>query len=169
MKKILGTLGLMAICLLFIDQIPVKRGLSIEEVNEKLKNSDTYICEQIATTGPSWLIYKDSDEKQGVYLKGELPFDEINKNSFFYSAHNRFLISGEKIGVKIIDREGNIEEYYGDDIKEATERIQNSEEEYESYEIVYVEQWDIIKPINRGSIFRILASENYLSIFDYIG
>ena len=82
--------------------IPIKRGLSIEEARERLENSNTYICEQIATTGPGWLIYKEEEEKQGVILEGKLPIDEINKNSFFYSAHNKFLIIGEKIGVKAV-------------------------------------------------------------------
>lgn len=168
MRKMLRVLGIMVICLLFVDRIPIKRGISIEEVNKKIKKNDTYICEQTATTGPTWLIYKHNDKKQGVYLEGKLPFDDINKNSFFYSAHNRFLICGDKIGIVIIDQEGNIEKFYGDDMEEVKNKIQNSEKKYESYEIIYVKQWDIIRPINRGSVFRLWAPKNYLSIFDYV-
>lgn len=146
--------------------IPIKRGLSIEEAKEKVENSNTYICEQIATTGPGWLIYKEEEEKQGVILEGKLPIDEINKNSFFYSAHNKFLIIGEKIGVRIVDEDGNIENYYGDEV-EAEVNWENIER-YECYDIFLVEDWDIITPIQRGSIFGMVASDEYLSIFDYI-
>ena len=166
-KGIVRTIVLLLIIALFIlTRIPIKRGLSIEEAKEKVENSNTYICEQIATTGPGWLIYKEEEEKQGVILEGKLPIDEINKNSFFYSAHNKFLIIGEKIGVRIVDEDGNIENYYGDGVKAGAD-LENIER-YECYDIFLVEDWDIITPIQRGSIFGMVASDEYLSIFDYI-
>lgn len=166
-KPVLVALIVLAVIVLEAG-IPVKQGISIEEAKERVKNRNTYICEQIATTGPSWLIYKEEAAKQGVMLEGKLPIDEIDENTFFYSAHNRFLITGEKVGVRIVDEEGNIENYYGEGEETAIKTIQNTDGRYECYDIFCVEEWDIITPIQRGSIFAGVAPDEYLNLFDLL-
>ena len=64
-----------------------------------------------------------------------------------------------------MDEDGNIENYYGDEV-EAEVNWENIER-YECYDIFLVEDWDIITPIQRGSIFGMVASDDYLSIFDF--
>ena len=166
-KKTLGMITLIIIVLALAAGIPIKQGVSEEESKARVENSNTYICEQIATTGPSWLIYKEEADKQGAMLEGKLPIDEIDENTFFYSAHNRFLITGEKVGVRIVDEEGNIENYYGEDAEAAIKTIQERDGRYEYYDIFCVEEWDIITPIQRGSIFSAVAPESYLNLFDF--
>ena len=167
MKKFLGIMLLLIIVLVLVAGIPVKQGISIEEAKARVENSNTYICELIATTGPSWLIYKEEADEQGVMLEGKLPIDEIDENTFFYFVHNRFLITGEKVGVRIVDEEGNIENYYGEDAETAIKTIQDTDGRYECYDIFCVEDWDIITPIQRESIFAGVASDEYLNLFDF--
>ena len=64
-----------------------------------------------------------------------------------------------------MDEDGNIENYYGDEV-EAEVNWENIER-HECYDIFLVEDWDIITPIQRGSIFGMVASDDYLSIFDF--
>lgn len=168
MKKFLGIMLLLIIVLVLVAGIPVKQGISIEDAKARVKNSNTYICEQIATTGPGWLVYKEEADKQGVILEGKLPVDELDRNIFFYSAHNRFLITGEKVGVRIVDEEGNIENYYGEEAEAAIKMIQETDGRYECYDIFCVEEWDIITPIQRGSIFAGVAPDEYLNLFDFL-
>ena len=167
MKKFLGIMLLLIIVLVLVAGIPVKQGISIEEAKTRVENSNTYICEQIATTGPDWLIYKEEADKQGVILKGKLPIDELDRNTLIYFVHNRFLITGEKVGVRIMDEEGNIENYYGEDAETAIKTIQDTDGRYECYDIFCVEDWDIITPIQRESIFAGVASDEYLNLFDF--
>lgn len=168
MKKFLGIMLLLIIVFALAARIPVKQRISIEEAKTRVENSNTYICEQIATTSPGWLIYKEEAAKQGVMLEGKLPIDELDRNTFFYSAHNRFLITGEKVGVRIVDEEGNIENYYGEDTETAIKTIQETGGRYECYDIFFVEEWDIITPIQRGSIFAGVAPDEYLNLFDFL-
>lgn len=167
MKKQLKRMFYIILIIGCVEGIPLKLGISIEEAKAKAQNSNTYMCEQIATTGPSWLIYKEEADKQGVMLEGKLPIDEIDENTFFYSAHNRFLITGEKVGVRIVDEEGNIENYYGEEAEAAIKVIQETDGRYECYDIFCVEEWDIITPIQRGSIFAGVAPDEYLNLFDF--
>lgn len=167
MKKQLKRMFYIILIIGCVVGIPLKQGISIEEAKARAQNSNTYICELIATTGPGWLIYKEEADEQGVMLEGKLPIDEIDENTFFYFVHNRFLITGEKVGVRIVDEEGNIENYYGEDAETAIKTIQDTDGRYECYDIFCVEDWDIITPIQRESIFAGVASDEYLNLFDF--
>ena len=69
--------------------------------------------------------------------------------------------------MRIVNSEGEIKDYY--DIEEANKIIQNMDEKYECYDIIYVANWDIIAPLERGDSFRFLAPKEALSLFDFIG
>lgn len=141
----------------------------MEEVDEKLDLSDTYICYYVATTGPSWSAYEHNGENSRlVCLEGNVPIDHINRYTFFFFAHNFFLIRGKIIGKQLIDGEGNIQYYYGEDTKTCN-KVMQSGKLYECYDIIDVEEWDIVSPIDRGDSWRFWASRDYLNVFDYIG
>ncbi len=156
------------ICLnLFLERIPVKRSITMEEANEKLKSGNTYICQHEATTGSSWSVYVQEGEiPRLVCLEGNVPIDHIDRNNFFFFAHNIFLIQGNIIGKQLVDGEGNIQYFYGEDI-EICNKLMQSEELYDSYDIIDVEKWDIVSPIDRGESWRFWASRDYLDIFDF--
>ena len=64
-------------------------------------------------------------------------------------------------------KEGNIENYYGEDAETAIKTIQDTDGRYDCYDIFCVEDWDIITPIQRESIFAGVASDEYLNLFDF--
>ena len=167
MKKIIKlflffTFFLFSFCLIF-EWIPIKRSIDIESANKKLRDDDTYLCWHTATTGPPWEISAQEGEMpQLVCLEGNTPFD-------FYFAQNTFLIQGEKIGKRLVSAEGDIQDFYGVDVEECDACMQLLNGKYECYDIIYVTKWEIIGSIDRGDSFRIFASSNYMSIFDFIG
>ena len=139
----------------------------MEEANEKLNLGNAYICWYAETDGPLWAVYNQKGTpKQLVYLEGNEPIDHINGSSFFYFAKNTFLIQGKMNGKRLVWGEGNIQDYYDEDIEICNRLIQSIEGNYECHDIIVVEKWDIITPIDREVSF--LASRNYLNIFDFI-
>lgn len=156
-----------AICLI-LERIPVKRSISEEEINNRVCEDNTYICRYAATTGPSWEIYKNPDDMpQSVCLEGNVPFDALNHGEFFFFANNKFLIQGEVVGKRLVDVEGNIKDYYGNDMDKCLADMQSLDGRCECYDIINVLQWDIIGPIVRGESLRFFAPKKYLSIWDF--
>ncbi len=169
MKKIVKIIFCFLVCYIFLERLPVKRCISIEEAYEKLNTDNTtYICEYEATTGPDWRIHtKDETTSKLVWLEGNVPNNDINKATFFWFSENRFLIQGEVIGIRVMSDEEDIEDYY--DVEERNEIVQAIEAPYECFDIINVTEWDIIEPIDRGDSFRFLAPKDALNLFDFIG
>lgn len=161
---------LVIIAYLILEKIPVKRSISEEEVNNRICEDKTYICRHAATTGPPWEIYKQPDDMpQLACLEGNVPFDALNHGEFFFFANNKFLIQGEVVGKRLVDVEGNIKDYYGDDIYKCFADMQLLDGKCECYDIINVLQWDIIEPITRGDSLRFFAPKEYLSVWDFGG
>lgn len=166
-KVIMIILFLMLFCIM-LEKVPVKRSISEEEADNRISEDGTYLCEFTATTGSSWNIRRHPDEiPQSACLKGNVPFDALNHGEFFFFAHNMFLIQGEVIGKRFVDAEGNIKDYYGDDMAQCFADMQLLDERCECYDIINVSQWDIIEPITRGDSLRFFAPKKYLSIWDF--
>lgn len=170
MKKIFKIVIVIIFIFVIFERIPVKRSISMEDADEKLSNRNIYVCEYEATTGPSWKVYEKEETKARlVCLEGKIPFNYLNMQTFFFFSTNKFLIQGDVIGKQLIDGEGNIKNYYGDNMKTCYEIMESTEEKYECYDIIDVTKWDIIAPIDRGDSFRLFAPKNYLSILDFVG
>lgn len=173
MKKLLIIIIAVIFSFVIFERIPIKRSISIEDANENLSNESMFVCEYVATTGPSWKVYKKEETKARlVCLEGKAPFNYLNMQTFFFFSANKFLIQGEVIGKQLVDSEGDIKNYYGDNMKECLETMDSMDskgEKYECYDIIDVTEWDIIAPIDRGDSFRLLAPKNYLSLLDFIG
>lgn len=169
MKRITKVLFCLLVSYIILERIPVKRCISAEEAYKKMNtDSNAHVCEFEATTGADWIIYtKNGATSRLVCLEGNVPINYINKASFFWFARNKFLIQGEVIGMRVVNGEGDIEDYY--DIEEYNERIQAMESRCECYDIIDVTEWDVIGPLKRGNSFRFLAPKDALSLFDYIG
>lgn len=169
--KLILLIGIPFLLFLFfviLERIPVKRSVGEEELQSRLKEENTYVCKFTATTGPSWEIYEWNSDSipQLVCLEGNVPFDSLNQDLFFF-AQNEFLIQGGVIGKRIVDMEGNIHDYYGDDKNNILTDMQLSDGRYECYDIIHVQRWDIIEPIDRGDSLRFLAPKKYLSVLDF--
>ena len=169
-KKVITIILLVIIVYLILERIPVKRSISEEELNNRICEDKTYICEFTATTGPSRKIRKHSDDMpQLVCLEGNVPFDALNHGEFFFFANNKFLIQGEVVGKRLVDVEGSIKDYYGDDMDKCITDMQLLDGRCECYDIINVSQWDIIEPITRGDSLRFFAPKEYLSVWDFGG
>lgn len=169
-KKVIIIFFLVIIVYLILERIPVKRSISEEEVNNRICEDKTYICRHAATTGPPWEIYKQPDDMpQLACLEGNVPFDALNHGEFFFFANNKFLIQGEVVGKRLVDVEGNIKDYYGDDMDKCFTDMQLLDGRCECYDIINVSQWDIIEPITRGDSLRFFAPKEYLSVWDFGG
>ena len=144
MKKAVKIIFCFLVCYIFLERLPVKRCISLEEAYEKMNTNNTYICEFEATTGPDWRIYTENETTSAlVWLEGNVPNDDINKASFFWFGRNKFLIQGEVTGIREMGGE--------------------------CYDIINVTEWDIIEPIDRGDSFRFLEPKDALNLFDFIG
>lgn len=168
MKKFIIIIFLIIVIYLILERIPVKKSISEEEINNRVCEDKTYICRYVATTGPPWEIYKNPDDMpQLVCLEGNVPFDALNHGEFFFFANNKFLIQGEVVGKRLVDVEGNIKDYYGNDMDKCLADMQLLDGRCECYDIINVLQWDIIGPIVRGESLRFFAPKKYLSIWDF--
>ena len=98
MKKLLIIIIAVILGLIIFEWAPIRRSISMEEADERLNNDNTYICEHVATTGPSWRVYMKGDmQARLVCLEGDSSFHYLNKQTFFFFSVNKFLIQGEVI------------------------------------------------------------------------
>lgn len=165
MKKKMKYLCLLICLYLFLERIPVKRSITMEEANEKLNSGNTYMCQHEETTGPPWSIYVQEGEiPQLAWLEGNIPVDQ--KPYLF--AQNTFVIQGKIIGKRLVSGDGDIQNYYDKDM-EICYKLMQSGEIHECYDIIDVEEWDIVSPIDRGDSWRVWAPRDYMNIFDFIG
>ena len=142
-KYIFYSLMCLGALFFFLDQIPNKRAIVIDDIN----SFHGIICRRAHSTGPPWELIRDKrsicNETKFVVLEGKTPEELID--TFFIDANNRFVIKGEIVGEK--------EHEYG--------------EPGRKYEVIYSDAWEIIYPVDRGNSLRVFASKKHLSIFDF--
>ena len=142
-KHILYSVLCLGVIFILLEQIPIKRAVVIDDIS----SFQGIICRRAHCTGPPWELIRD---RRGIYnktklviLEGKTPEELVD--TFFVDANNHFILKGEIVEKK--------EHKYGEPSRK--------------YEVICLEDWDIVYPIDRGNSLRIFASKKYLSIFDF--
>ena len=144
----------------------------MEEAIQKINMDNVYICSYVATTGPSYEVYTKADRNPRLAcLEGKHPIKYISKSIYLHGPQNIYLVQGEVIGKQLVYGEGEIEKYYYDDelmkLEEKIIHLEASNSRYEFYDIIYVTEWEIIAPIDKGDKW--FSPKEYFNIFDFIG
>lgn len=137
-------LSVILVIIFFIFFFPIKMAVNEKDI-KSLNNLEYYIIKPTGASGGFWVGYNDREN--------EIYFINLNGNSF-----------ENDLGISIL---GDFN----------TVRIKNKFVVYgkknmiikksKSYDI-NVTKWDIVAPIKRGSLYGLVASSKYLTLWDFI-
>lgn len=103
-----------------------------------------FICEPAAVTGANWVVRVSPDKVELIILRGNAP-DLKLKNFLFTSYKNKYIIKGKLL-------------------KEKDEMVKGSGILLDA---IFVEEWEIIRPIKRDHFLEAILPNRWLTPFDY--
>jgi len=124
---------------LFLRYYPIKS--AVDEDSVELSGKDYIICRAAYATGFHWIVEKSSSSYEGfVFVEGVME----DPYSFDYNVipHTLFVLYGSFIGERIFSDE--------------------------MIPIFKAESWDVLKPVDRGSMPGFLSPPYGLSWFDFV-